>query len=388
MNILKPVFYEAFSCVGSECPYTCCGGWCIIIDEKTLKSYRKMGGQLAKFAKKKVVYNEQMHSNMVDLKESQGVCPLLNKNQLCEVVLQKGDGALSYTCKTYPREWVFSFDTKEEYLTLGCPRVVQLLFQMKGKMSFVLQPDENMHTEDIPVLNDALMINLKVRETVADFLQRDEYPFWFREFYGAYTIEKLSTQINENNLQEVLRKLEHFYAPTFYRTMYDSIKENENREQQFQSLCGCINAFEGFMRGALFDDLHGYSKVIEKMLSCNRMCTFEQWNTARERWLQKRNELHRENVFVYNWMVGALQAGNEDKLLQNYMLCVLIDILANHLLILYEIQEEVNEEVIEVIISYLVRTFQHGNKNVRDIVQTGMDEKILSPAFLIYLCNI
>lgn len=388
MNVLKPVFYDEFSCVGSECPYTCCGGWCIIIDEKTLKSYRKMGGQIAKFAKKSVIYNEQVHDNMVDLRQRGGACPLLNEKQLCEVVLQKGDGALSHTCQTYPREQGVSFDTKEQYLSLGCPRVVQLLFQMKGKLSFILQPDENMHTEDIPVLNDGLMINLKVREVVADFLQRDELPFWFREFYGAYTIEKISTQINENNLQEVLRKLEHFYAPSFYRAMYDSIKNNQNRAQQFQSLCGCINAFEGFMRGALFDDLLGYSTVIEKLLSCNRTCTFEQWNEARKRWIQRRNELRRENVFVYNWMLGALQAGDEDNLLQNYMLCVLIDILANHLLILHEIEEEANEEVIVVIISYLVRIFQHGNKNVRDIVQKGMDEKILSPAFLIYLCNI
>lgn len=388
MNILKPVFYDEFFCVGSECPYTCCGGWCIIIDEKTLKSYRKMGGQIAKFAKKKVIYNEQVQDNMVDLKDSQGACPLLNENQLCEVVLQKGDSALSYTCRTYPRGWVFSFDTKEEYLTLGCPHVVQLLFQVKGKISFILQPDENMHTEDIPVLNDGLMINLKVREVVADFLQQDELPFWFREFYGAYTIEKIGTQIKENNLPEVLRKQEQFYAPSFYGAVFDSVKNNQNRQQQFQALCGVVNAFEGIMRGELFVDHHGYYKVIEKLLSCNRTCTFEQWNEARERWVQKRNELRRENVFVYNWMLGALNIGNGENLLQNYMLCVLIDILANHLLILYGIQEEVNEEVLEVIISFLVRTFQHGNKKVRDIVQTGMDEKILSPAFLIYLCNI
>ena len=45
MNILKPVFYDTFSCVGSDCLFTCCGGWCIDVDEKTLKKYRKMGGR-------------------------------------------------------------------------------------------------------------------------------------------------------------------------------------------------------------------------------------------------------------------------------------------------------------------------------------------------------
>ena len=51
MNILKPVFYDAFSCVGSDCLLTCCGGWCITVDEKTLKRYRKMGGEIARFAR-------------------------------------------------------------------------------------------------------------------------------------------------------------------------------------------------------------------------------------------------------------------------------------------------------------------------------------------------
>lgn len=388
MNILKPVFYDEFSCVGSECPYTCCGGWCIIIDEKTLKSYRKMGGQIAKFAKKSVIYNDQVQDNMVDLRQGGGACPLLNEKQLCEVVLQKGDGALSHTCQTYPREQGVSFDTKEQYLSLGCPRVMQLLFQMEGKLSFVLEPDENMHTEDIPLLNDGLMINLKVRETVADFLQRDELPFWFREFYGAYTIEKIGAQIKDNNLPEVVRKLDQFYAPSFYRAVYDSVKANQNREQQFQALCGVINAFEAVIRGSLFDDRHGYSKVIDKLISCNRTCTFEQWNAARERWVQRKSELRRENVFVYNWMLGAFMIGNEDRLLQNYMLCVLIDVIANHLLILYEIEEEASEELIEVVLAFVVRRVQHGYTKVREIVQTGMDEKILSPAFLIYLCKI
>lgn len=388
MHILKPVFYDAFSCVGSACPFTCCGGWCITIDEKTRKSYRKMGGQIAKFAKKKVVYSEQSHSNIVDLRESQGVCPLLNEQQLCEVVLQKGAEALSRTCTLYPRRRIFSFDTQEKYLLLSCPRVVQLLFEVQGKISFILQPDERMHIGDIPVYNDMLMINLKVRAMVTDFLQCDEIPFWYREFYGAYAIEKIGVQISEGNLPGVVQKMEQFYAPSFYQAIFDGIRDNKNREQQFQSLCGLINGLEDIMAGALFPDFYGYSNVIEKMILCNRTCTFEAWNRARERWLVKKNDLHRENIFVYNWMLGAFTTGNENELLQNYMACVLIDVLANHLLILYEIEEEVREELVEVIICFLVRVFLHGNQSVKDIVKAGMDKKILAPAFLIYLCDI
>lgn len=52
MNLLKATFYDEFSCMGAECPLTCCGGWSIVIDEKTLKDYRMMGGEIGRFAKK------------------------------------------------------------------------------------------------------------------------------------------------------------------------------------------------------------------------------------------------------------------------------------------------------------------------------------------------
>ena len=37
MNLLKTTFYDEFACIGAECPLTCCGGWMIAMEEKTLK---------------------------------------------------------------------------------------------------------------------------------------------------------------------------------------------------------------------------------------------------------------------------------------------------------------------------------------------------------------
>ena len=48
MNLLKTAFYDEFACIGAECPLTCCGGWMIAMEEKTLKDYRMMGGDVYK----------------------------------------------------------------------------------------------------------------------------------------------------------------------------------------------------------------------------------------------------------------------------------------------------------------------------------------------------
>ena len=44
MQITKPVFYNEFSCIADACPDTCCAGWQIMIDHKSLKKYRKYRG--------------------------------------------------------------------------------------------------------------------------------------------------------------------------------------------------------------------------------------------------------------------------------------------------------------------------------------------------------
>ena len=41
-----------------------------------------------------------------------------------------------------------------------------------------------------------------------------------------------------------------------------------------------------------------------------------------------------------------------------------------------------------VIVAFVVRRFLHGNEEIMKIMQLGMDEGVLSPTFLIYLCNL
>ena len=37
-----PDYYRTFSCIGSACPDTCCGGWQIPIDRRSLARYRAL----------------------------------------------------------------------------------------------------------------------------------------------------------------------------------------------------------------------------------------------------------------------------------------------------------------------------------------------------------
>lgn len=38
MQFTFPNYYKEFSCIAGACPDTCCAGWQIVIDDKTLKN--------------------------------------------------------------------------------------------------------------------------------------------------------------------------------------------------------------------------------------------------------------------------------------------------------------------------------------------------------------
>lgn len=44
MQFTFPNYYKEFSCIAGACPDTCCAGWQIVIDDKTLKKYQHFKG--------------------------------------------------------------------------------------------------------------------------------------------------------------------------------------------------------------------------------------------------------------------------------------------------------------------------------------------------------
>ena len=44
MQVTFPSYYKQFSCIAGACPDTCCAGWQIMIDDKSMKKYRRFRG--------------------------------------------------------------------------------------------------------------------------------------------------------------------------------------------------------------------------------------------------------------------------------------------------------------------------------------------------------
>ena len=59
MQITRPDFYKEFSCIAGSCPDTCCAGWQIMIDKKSLKKYQKLKGPFRNRLHNDIDWSEQ-----------------------------------------------------------------------------------------------------------------------------------------------------------------------------------------------------------------------------------------------------------------------------------------------------------------------------------------
>ena len=131
MQITRPVFYKEFSCIAGACPDTCCAGWQIMIDDRSLKKYRRFKGP----------FRNRLH-NDIDWKEQafrqyEHRCAFLNEENLCDLYSEAGKDMLCDTCRKYPRH-IEEFEGLREYsLSLSCPEAARIFLSHKEKIAFV-----------------------------------------------------------------------------------------------------------------------------------------------------------------------------------------------------------------------------------------------------------
>ncbi len=119
MTLYQPDYYDKFQCTASACPMTCCMQWRIAVDDETLFHWQEGW-------KKHVKEVEEGHAIRLN---KDGMCPFLNEEKLCKIVLKAGEQAISHTCQTFPREEHRYNDRIERCLTPGCPAVLDLMWK-------------------------------------------------------------------------------------------------------------------------------------------------------------------------------------------------------------------------------------------------------------------
>lgn len=131
-----PDFYPNFQCIASACQHSCCVGWEVDVDPDTLARYRQVTGPFGHQLADSIQAGEDPHFCL----DEQERCPFLNRDNLCDIILELGEDALCQICADHPRFRSWFPDRLEEGLGLCCEEAARLLLTHREPIRFLSQP--------------------------------------------------------------------------------------------------------------------------------------------------------------------------------------------------------------------------------------------------------
>lgn len=144
MEYFYPFYYDGFKCIGGACKHNCCIGWEIDIDPETYKKYQGISGDLGSRLQQNISTEDTPHFIL-----QQGErCPFLNRQNLCDMILEKGEGFLCQICTDHPRFRNFFSGCAEVGLGLCCEEAARLILSRKEPFLMPEKPSEIVTEEE------------------------------------------------------------------------------------------------------------------------------------------------------------------------------------------------------------------------------------------------
>ena len=239
MKEVFPNYYDKFNCIADKCKHNCCIGWEIDIDEDTMDLYNSLDGEFAEKIRANID-GETPHFVLGDGER----CPFLNKNGLCDIICELGDGAICDICYLHPRFKNFYEDFTETGLGLCCEEVTRVILTENERFSIDV-PESAKNDEFFKERKEVFDIlqnrNLTMYERLNKLCQKYGFEFKFNneELYDFYmSLERL-----DKSWENELKKLENANGVEIF--------ERENLQIFFEQLA-CYFIFRHFQSGVGF----------------------------------------------------------------------------------------------------------------------------------------
>lgn len=189
MISIYPTIYHTFQCKADGCENTCCQLWTIDIDETTAKRYHDMTGPLGESLRQAITVDDE-GSHFVFSKE-QPMCPLLNKNGLCKVVLELGEEGLCDTCHMHPRFYKYIEDLELCGVGLSCEASVELLAEdmQSNQVIFTIEDDNGEFSPDerLTIQNIFELLAFDIDSALFQYIPSPDAQYYTRllDLYGT-----------------------------------------------------------------------------------------------------------------------------------------------------------------------------------------------------------
>lgn len=246
MRYTIPDYYKEFKCTADKCEDTCCAGWQIVIDDKSLAKYKKVRG---KFCPRMFRSVNWLTKTFRQDKEKR--CAFLNEENLCDLYINQGADSLCKTCRLYPRHIEEFEGLREISLSVSCPEVAKILMNHTEPVKFITYEKEGdeeyedfdpflfsiledakeamievLQNRELPVRNRALIV-LGMAHDMQGRLNRQEL-FSCGEVIDKYLGENAKAYVEGFLAKESTMKKAESIAPKMFKLLYEMefLKEN------------------------------------------------------------------------------------------------------------------------------------------------------------------
>ena len=316
-----PDYYKEFRCIADQCEDTCCAGWQIVIDEKSLNRYKKIRGSFARRIRRSINWKESVFHQ-----DKEKRCAFLNEENLCDLYTACGEKSLCKTCKQYPRHIEEFEGIREITLSISCPEVARILMERKEPVYFLSYEKEGEEEyEDFDpfffsILEDA-------RKAMIEILQNRNLPIRNRVVLVLGMAHDMQGRVNRQEMFScfsVIEKYGNERAKTYVKNYLEQIKWGIDRKNSAEE--GSENREKGCLEitRELFDKQYELELLKEEwdmLLQEAEVTLYTDGNNSYQRkvkefqvWMQEHTEMdiHLEQLLVYflfTYFPGAVYDG-------------------------------------------------------------------------------
>ena len=307
MEYTYPYYYKKFKCTADQCSDTCCAGWQIAIDKKTLKKYRKVTGPFGNRLNNSIDWSEQTFHQYENRR-----CAFLNEQNLCDICLEAGEELLCKTCRRYPRHYEEFENLREISLSLSCPEAAKLILGTNRPVYFETR-EQKTDIEEYDVFDFFLFTKLQeIREFLFEIIRREEMSLEVKMALLLVAVHDLQNRLSRQELFAVDDLLMRYRKKDFLEKVRKKWRRYENR--------GDVRCY--LMHGMMYR-IHQLEVLNPKweawLKKCQRLLYEEM---APDIYISRRNEFCREYVsrsyeyerlleyFIFSYFCGAVYDGN------------------------------------------------------------------------------
>lgn len=256
-TLIVPDYYREFHCIGSSCPDTCCGGWKIPIDEKTMKKYHALGRSGFDFHG--AVDRRRRQIVMKD-----GSCPLLEKG-LCRLHRDLGEDYLCRACRLYPRHDEDYGSVHERSLSLSCPEAARLILKREGRLTFREYMGRGEKEAEDPASRPLFAQLMRARKQMLSMLSFRERPLAHRLamiLAMSHDMQRGISQGKDESLHMIMDRYTLLETEKGYEWFLSKTSScMGRREERYDQMAACLG-----LLGELTEIYPGYGRMVSGWL--------------------------------------------------------------------------------------------------------------------------